>query len=57
VVYVIFVVEEGIEHRREDGIDREGAKVAKGRKEEGFWEDWARWILRCWEVGLGWMAV
>ncbi len=35
VVYVIFVVEGGIEHRRKDGIDRQGAEVAKERKGRG----------------------
>jgi hypothetical protein len=35
VGYVIFVVEGGIEHRRKDGIDREGAEVAKERKGRG----------------------
>jgi hypothetical protein len=36
VVYVIFVVGEGFEDRREDGVDREGAEVAKGRKGRGI---------------------
>ncbi len=38
VGFVGFVVREGFEDRRKDGIDREGAEDAKGRGRFGFSE-------------------